>query len=375
MNLKIAYDCKYFLCDKPCKWHKQNGVLCECEHYVPLKESLLVIKLDAMGDVLRTTCLLPVIIKKWPDIRITWITRKESVPLLENNPFITDIIPYGTEALTQLSTRYFDYIINLDAGKTSAALASLASAREKIGYVMEKKGYVIATNAAAEVWLRMGVFDNLKKQNKRSYQEIMCSIINLPKEGIKYVLELGNSEKDQGLRHLLELGVDLNKKIVGIHTGAGGRWQLKQWGEEKFIELIPILVQETAPNTQIVLFGGPAEKEQNKRIMSNVEVKIFNAGCDNEVRHFASLISYCDVVLSSDSLAMHIALSMGCRSVVLFGPTSNTEIELFGMGEKIIPNLDCLCCYKLQCSRKPNCMDSISVEKVKNAILRQLSSA
>jgi len=29
----IAFDCKFFLGDRPCVWHKQTGVLCTCDHY------------------------------------------------------------------------------------------------------------------------------------------------------------------------------------------------------------------------------------------------------------------------------------------------------------------------------------------------------
>jgi heptosyltransferase-2 len=70
---------------------------------------------------------------------------------------------------------------------------------------------------------------------------------------------------------------------------------------------------------------------------------------------------------------MHIALAMGRRVVVLFGPTSHEEIELFGLGEKVIPDLDCLVCYKRECDFIPNCMNSITVNMVLQAVFRQLS--
>lgn len=370
---KVSYDCQDYLGDRPCAWHKQKGVICECEYYVPLNGSLAVIKLDAMGDVLRTTSLLPVISAAWPGIRITWITRQESIPLLENNPYITEVIPYGADAIVNLSSRAFDRVVNLDAGKISAGLAAIVNAKEKMGYVLHKDGYVTGTNDAADEWLRMGIFDDLKKANLCSYQEIMCSIIGLPTERLKYVLELTETEKEDGRSHLQKLGLDLNKSTIGIHTGGGGRWLLKQWSEGYFTSLISELGKELGHDTQILLFGGPLEREQNERIKNKVGVSVFDAGCDNEVRHFAALINYCSVVLSGDSLAMHVALALGRRVVVLFGPTSSTEIELFGLGEKVIPELDCLSCYKKECDYVPNCMDSISVDMVKQAIQRQLT--
>jgi heptosyltransferase-2 len=374
-NYKVAYDCQYFLGDRPCNWHKQKGVLCECEHYTPLSGNIVIIKLDAMGDVLRTTSLLPVISEAWPQMRVSWITRPESVPLLENNPYITEVVPYGTDAMVHLSSQTFDRVISLDAGKISAGMAAMARAREKIGYILHEDGYVIGTNAAAEEWLRMGIFDDLKKANKRSYQEIMCSILGLPAERLKYVLKLTEAEKEKGRAHLQQIGIDPNIPIIGIHTGGGVRWPLKQWSEESFAAFIPELVDELGQEAQILLFGGPIERELNRRIMGRVNVSVFDAGCDNEVRHFTALINGCSVVLSGDSLAMHIALAMGRRAVVLFGPTSSAEIELFGLGEKVVPDLDCLVCYKRVCDVNRNCMDSISVDMVKQAILRQLNLA
>ena len=234
--------------------------------------SLLIIKLDAMGDVLRTTCLLPVIDKAWPGAKITWLTRQESVPLLENNPYVSEIIPYGADSVVQLSTRTFDKVINLDAGKISSGMASMAKAPEKIGYLLHERGYVYATNKAAEKWLRLGLFDDLKKENQRTYQEWMVDILGLPVDGMRYVLELTDTEKDQGARTLSDLGVDLSRAVIGIHTGAGARWPQKQWVEDRVKDLIGSLTTDHSEKCQVVLFGGPSEKEMTAvfwRILTN----------------------------------------------------------------------------------------------------------
>lgn len=367
----VAYDCRHFLGDRPCSWHKKEGLLCRCEHYEPLSGRLLIIKLDAMGDVLRTTCLLPAIAKAWPGVRIAWLTRPESAPLLENNPYITEIIPYGPESQIQIAARSFDKVINLDAGKISSGMAALAMAADKIGFILHPHGYVHATSKSAERWLRLGVFDDLKKENTRTYQDWMLDIIGLSGNGMKYILNLTQPELEQGRLYLKSLGMKLNKTIIGIHTGAGARWPQKQWGEDKIIDLIGRLASGAGKH-QVVLFGGPSEKELNLRIASQSGKKVFDSGCDNSVRQVAAMLACCSVVLSGDTLAMHMALAMERRVVVMFGPTSAAEIELFGLGEKVVPDMDCLACYKRECSKNPNCMDSISVDDVIKAIRRQL---
>jgi ADP-heptose:LPS heptosyltransferase len=369
----ISPDCRFFKGDRPCEWHKQEGNLCPCEKYVPLQKNLLMIKLDAMGDVLRTTCLLPAIEHKWPGVRVTWITRQESLPLLINNPYVAEVIPYGPESLLHLQVRVFDRVINLDAGKISSGLASLANSPQKTGYLLHQAGYVVGTNPEAENWLNMGVFDDLKKENNKTYQEIMCSIIGLDPRKMEYVLALDKTEEARARQVLTRLKVNPNKKIIGIHTGAGGRWQLKQWRQDGYEELIMWLSSQLGDHYQLLLLGGPTERDFNEAILSKLNGRVFNSGYDNDLRTFAGLVGCCSLILANDSLAMHIALALKCRVVTLFGPTSSSEIELFGLGEKLIPEMECLCCYKNDCDKKPNCMDLISVEMVKIAIKKQLT--
>jgi heptosyltransferase-2 len=78
-------------------------------------------------------------------------------------------------------------------------------------------------------------------------------------------------------------------------------------------------------------------------------------------------------VVTGDTLALHIGLALQKRMVVLIGPTSAAEIDLYGRGETITADLDCLCCYRQACDRSPNCMESISVETVFRSVRKQLS--
>jgi len=369
---EIAFDCKYFLGDRPCVWHKTSGVLCTCDHYQKVEQRLLIIKLDAMGDVLRTTALLPALADAHAGLAITWITRKESRRLLERNAYITEVFEYGPDALLQLQTRTFDRVINLDAGKTSAALASMANAKQKDGFVLNAQGYVQATNPAARTWLEMGVFDDLKRLGTRTYQEIMLEIIGCSGADHHYVLELNEEEQARGRAHLERLGVDLSRLVIGLNTGAGQRWQLKQWREDGYLELVERLAKRHP--LQFVLLGGPEERERHQRLMACSKVPLIDTGCDNPVRHFAAIVAACNLIVAGDTLAMHLALALRRRAVILFGPTSSAEIEMYGLGEKVVPQMDCLVCYKPTCDFVPNCMDLISTDMVEAAVERQLSA-
>jgi heptosyltransferase-2 len=367
---EIAWDCKWFLGDRPCVWHKRESVVCRCEYYDRAEERLLIVKLDAMGDVLRSTALLPPLAEVHPRAAITWITKKESVPLLQRNPYITEILALGPETGAYLQTMKFDRVINLDAGKTSAALASAAQSARKDGYVLDPRGYIQPTNDAARRWLESGVFDDIKRQGTDTYQNHMASILGISGRRHQYVFDLAAEERARAKRHLQSMGVDLNLPIIGLNTGASDRWPLKQWREDGYVELLTRLARRGG--AQLMLLGGPGERERNTRLEAASGVKLFDPGCDNPVRHFAALLGHCDVVITGDTLAMHLALALGRRAVVLFGPTNAAEIDLYGLGEKVLPDMKCLSCYKTSCDFVPNCMDLISTDMVERAVVRQL---
>jgi len=337
---EIAWDCKYFLGDRPCLWHKQIGVLCTCDRYERVEEQLLIVKLDAMGDVLRTTALLPPLAEVHTRAAVTWITRKESLPLLKGNPYIAEVVELGHDALLHLATRRFSRVINLDASRTSAALASAAESGRKDGFVLDDSGTVRPTNDAARRWLEAGVFDDIKRQGRETYQDRMAAILGLEGRSHRYVFQLDEAERAGARRQLESIGIDWARRIVGLNTGAGGRWPLKQWREDGYVDLVARL--HRTHDVQFVLLGGPSEQAQNYRLKTASSVPLLDPGCNNPVRHFAALVACCDVVVTGDTLAMHLSLAQGRRTVVLFGPTHWAEVELYGLGEKVVPEMECL---------------------------------
>ncbi len=219
----------------------------------------------------------------------------------------------------------------------------------------------------------MGLFDDLKRAGTRTYQSVMGEILGLTEPALRPVDGADAGRTGQGAqasrRSRSRSG---SRPVIGLNTGAGGRWPLKAWREEGYLELIDRIGAELG--AQFVLLGGPGEHERNARLKSGATRPVFDPGCDNPVRHFSALVAHCDLVVTGDTLAMHIALALGKRTIVLFGPTSAPEIELCGLGEKIMPDMTCLSCYKTSCDFVPNCMDLISTDMVAAAVRRQLDA-
>lgn len=371
--MKVYSNCKFYLAYKPCKFHKKDGRLCEnCPDYFPISKRILIIKLDALGDVLRTTSILPALAEKYAASEISWLTRKNARALLNGNPYIDRILALEENYLQFLLTEEFDLAICLDADPQSASVLSLTRAKEKLGFITDTKGKVVPAQKSAETWWHMGINDQLKKTNRLSYQEHIYQICQLDTD-IKKPLILLEKESIEYAKQFHEKNyLNRFKKIVGINTGGGSRWELKKWIYENYIQLIK-LIKNHNPDTGILLFGGPEEMEMNRGIVKTIPELIIDTGCGNSIQNFSSLINLCNVFITSDSLGMHISVALEKTTIVFVGPTSPWELEVFDNGEIIYnTELSCIACYKGSCDFKINCMNSLKPEFVYEKIEKYL---
>ena len=65
---------------------------------MPISFKILIIKLDAIGDVLRTTSILKPLKKKYPGCYIEWCTRQNAVGIFKNNSLVDEVITIEDDA-------------------------------------------------------------------------------------------------------------------------------------------------------------------------------------------------------------------------------------------------------------------------------------
>ncbi len=367
----IHTDCAYYRGSAPCVFHKRDGRPCPgCADYAPLGQKILVVKLDAMGDVLRTTAILPALRKKFPGAQVTWVTRERSRPLLEGNPHLHRVLAVEGNYLEALQTENFDLGIGLDADALSAQIMSLARCHEKLGFIAGRFGVGEPASPEARTWWLMGVNDRLKKANRRTYQEIMYEICRLPGPVARPELPARLLDESLISRYRTTLGLAPGRKVIGLNTGGGGRWQCKKWTVPGFVELIRQL-RRRGPEAVLLLYGGPEEEQFNADIMKQCAGQVVDLGCRNPVGDFASLVSLADLFFTPDSLGFHIAVALGKRTVVLVGPTSPWELDVYGQGRVLVADEECAACYRGRCEQRPTCMEKLDPAVVIEALIQE----
>jgi len=350
-------------------------MLCaECKKYekssaAQKEKRILIIKLGAMGDVLRTTFMLEGLKELYPQSEISWLVNKNNAAVLENNHFISKIILNDDKTNEFLALNFFDAVINLDLAPESLAFAKLANTSEIVGYSLDDKRNIVPSNDFAKQWLRMSAYDELKKANKFTYQHWMSKISELPRDNYEITVPLETSSVKRSGRFLSENGIKSGKKIIGINPGAGKRWPMKKWRTDGFIEVAKYFSEK---GHAVLLLGGRDDEDEIKAIMSKRIPGVYSTGTDNSIPDFFAMINLCGIVICGDTMALHAAAGLKKNIVALFGPTSLAEIEVYGRGAKLQSDKGCVCCYKQTCKITENCMEAISNDEVIKAVEKYL---
>ena len=372
----INFACRHYKASKPCGYNKQDGSECpSCRHISEFKERILFIKLDAIGDVLRSASLLPAIMSRHQMPYIAWLTRKESVELVCMMKHVDEVIELAEVGVARAMTGGWDWVYSLSNDLPSASLASVArGATHPIGYYLEQ-GVIKPSNVAAEQWLEMAAFDRLKRQNKETYQRRMLSILGVDGGPIPApALQLNADQRERAAARVSALFPGSSRQRIAINVGAGGRWPKKMLNADQIYQYIRLLRDRI--DIDVLLVGGSAEEERTNVVISlcNSEDRVRVALTASSIADFVAILNEVDVLLCGDTLALHIATALGLRTVAVFGPTSPSEIADFdGLVTKAwTEQLDCLVCYG-DCTKQRNCMSLLDLEHLVGLTQSQLA--
>lgn len=354
-NIPIYFcDCRHFRGDVPCRPHKMHGNMCgECIDYAPTDGNILIVKLGAIGDVIRTTPLVERLRKEYPRHLLWWITQSpEILPSGLDYPLL-----YSFESVQVVQNTKFDLVINLDKAIEACALASAVESDDKRGFIL-KNGRPFPADSRAEHKFITGLFDNASQENVKSYLEEIFEICGWTFNGEEYNIEVPDNSAQRSSTQV----------VVGLNTGCGDRWTSRLWSDNKWAELTTALLQK---GYRVVLLGGKQEHDKNKTlsIRTGAEYK-----GHVPLKDFIGVIDSCDVIVTGITMALHLAIAVKKEVVAINNIFNPHEFELYGRGEIIQPQRDCQCYYSPACNnREYNCMDHLSVAQVLEAVLRRVA--
>lgn len=328
-------------------------------------ESILVIRMSGIGDVLWTTPLLANLRMAYPDAHIAYVVRSASAFVLENNPHVDELLLFEREELwwqlgflRRLYRRHFDLSVDLICSPATAIQSVVSGAHTRVGFdfrIREKlynhRLSASESNVGHEVEFNLAVLP---------YMEIPIRTRSL-------VWRVSDSERTHAETIWHRLGLGDRETVIGLVPTGGfpsKKWPIDHW---RSLTNVPALA-----DMRFLVFCGSEQERRDAESIARGSAGRIVVEPKGTLRDSAALMQRCTGVVGNDSGPMHIATAFDIPVVALYGPT-NPRSQGPWSDRAIVLRIDDVetrCCRRLDCP-DPVCMTEIMPARVANA-LREL---
>ena len=365
--------CKKFSGYKPCKPYYnclESG--CAMDEEGKMGTKILIVSLDALGNVLDNTPILPALKRKFPVSTIHWMTMPNAEKILFNNEYIDKLFLWSDESRMIARNIEYDIVMNADKSDYACAFTNEVKAKKKLGFLYNGDGKIVPANETAMESYILGIDDQKKfRENTKTGVEIIHDVFELKYERDRYVFSLTEEEQAYVDSYKKSFKYDSNNVYVGFNTGCSELFPNKKMTVEQHIRLIEELIK--SEKNIIMLLGGREDTERNNIIFNSFsddqKHRIINTPTTEGIRRGACYMSIPDIVVSGDSFGMHLAIALQKYIISWYGLSCHQEIELYDYGVKLYPkDLECSPCWKRKCPNNLECIDMIDLNKIINTV-------
>ncbi|MFO8090291.1 MAG: glycosyltransferase family 9 protein [Desulfatiglandaceae bacterium] len=334
-------------------------------------QSILIIKLSAIGDVVHSLPVLEVLRNAYPDARIDWVVEETAADIIDGHPAVDGVIVSPRKSLSRaaaagnvpgclrdaarfisrLRSIHYDLVIDLQGLLKSGILVGLARGRRKVGMNDSREG--------AGFFLSEPAFPVERDIHAIDRYLSVAAGLGCDVSTWDGALPVTKSDREKAGRLLDAAGIG-DQRFIAVNPVA--KWETKLWIPGRFSRLCDRIVQEMECN--VVLTGGGSDAAYIEGIVSNMSMPAVNLVGRTGLRELACIYERAAVLVTTDTGPMHIAAAMKCPVVALFGPTSPVRTGPYGTGHKVASSgAPCSPCFKKKC-HDPHCMSGIGVNDI-----------
>lgn len=336
--------------------------------------NILVVKLSAIGDVIHALPVSYAIKETFPTAHLTWVVEPPAKPLLENNPYIDEIIVFKKKEFktikgffanygplkNELKKRKYDIALDLQGLFKSAAIVYTAGAKKAFGMCNMRE---LADKVSKPV-IGANANGHIVERYLDVAREIGCRV-----DEVRFPLVITETECRRAKGLLQQAGVPEGKPYAVLAVGAN--WPNKRWPTKYYAGLSDWLYgKEIIP---VFVGGGALDEGLIADIEAKAEVPPINMVGKTSLKELAQVIKEAQFVIGGDTGPVHLAAGLKVPTIMLQGPTDANRNGPYGQIENAIEvNRSCRYCWKRACPKGLDCLAAISVDQVKNVICQQL---
>lgn len=318
--------------------------------------NFLIIQPAFIGDVILATAVIEKIHHVYPAAKIDFLLRKGNEGLLENHPFVHEVIVWDKkkdkfknliQLVQKVKSNKYEYIINLHRFASSGIITAFSGAKHKFGFDKNPLSFFFTKSIHHEI----GNGKHEVERNLELIKDITDGKLQKPK--------LYPSGKDF-------LSVERYKGKNYYCIAPTSVWFTKQFPKEKWMETINLIAKESS----IYLLGASSDFSICEEIKTqSLHPGIINLAGKLNFLESAALMRDAAMNYVNDSAPLHIASAMNAAVTAIFCST----IPAFGFGplsdnSRIIETKEKLKCRPCGIHGHKACPESLfrCAESIKN---------
>jgi len=338
-------------------------------------KDILVIRTAYIGDVVMALPLLKPLRDRFKKARISFLTSARAMEVLENNPYVDEIITYDPFWFYPSGKiGYLDFIKGIRGRQFDLVIETRGDIREIAFLVLPLKArYKVSYDAGGGGYLLTHVVPYQGTRHRVEYHLDIAKYLGCDVGShVEWGIYLTEDEKVKVVELLKNERIELDRPIVAIHPGA--RKELKCWSPEGYAAVADIAARELG--AAVLLTGAPEELPLVKRVEGMMKERSIVIAGRTTLRELAGVISHCSLFICNDSSPMHIAAAMKIPTVAIFGPSKSIETGPYGNIHRVVEK-DFPCRYTCDedvCHFKSHnqCIKEISTNDVFMAVMKML---
>jgi len=348
-------------------------------------QKILILRLSAVGDVIRTLPAVKALKEHYPSSSIAWVVEEPSKALLESQPEIDEVILFPRRRWSEeirsvrkiwgmiremtgwvlgLRRRKFDTILDFHGILKSGLLSYLSGSPKRIGFDRRssREGNFLFSN------IKVSLPDERMSRFQRNFALLrgiglevknFRSDLHIPLKDKKYIDEFFNS-----------FNSSLRGPVIAIHAGTSPKTSFKRWMPSQYSRLADRLIREL--KTTVIFTWGPGELEMVKGIQREMEEHSILGPVTESLTQLGEIFRRCCLFIGGDTGPMYIASLLGTPMVVIYGPTDPILYEPLGVHKKVRKEVGCNPCRDRSC-KELTCLKVITVDDVFKATKEILS--
>jgi ADP-heptose:LPS heptosyltransferase len=346
-------------------------------------KKICVYRIGNIGDIICTIPALITIRKAYPEAEITLLTstgRKGigAKELIDNAWFLNKIWVYFSDEVSgfkksvqfikKIRAEKFDLWIELppDHIKFKSLLRNLVFT--KFCGVKKAVGFELSVIT----FFPHAQWESFFFEDDASRMVHLLKRWGIPaKDKIEYDLPIPEEAKNSALKIIKENKIN-SSLVFGLVPGAG--YEANQWPLDNFVEVGKFIVKNY-PQSQIIIFGGPADVEKGRYIKGKISSASVIDLCGKlPLLETAFVLNKLNLLIANNTGLMHMAAFAEKNVIAIFSATE-FDGKWFPYREKakvliLIKGILCEGCYYKKCPHNYQCIKNITTEEIESEIVK-----